>query len=228
MTYAVYIVSDSNIFLSAVEQSLGNHFDRIEKFSAFSDVVSNAIDWNHAVLIVDSGNPKQFVFELAQHRPALTNAKIIVLMRANQTVDDYRSVISHLGGLLPDSASVHEIALTARIVGQGIVLLPQVAVTSLFSAASGEQAFSGAGVELAFTDREQAVLALISKGASNKLIGRQLDISESTVRVHVRGILRKLGMQNRTQAALYAAGRKSISIGAELLRPSSNIVSAIA
>lgn len=51
--------------------------------------------------------------------------------------------------------------------------------------------------------RESEVLALIARGFSNKEIARELDISDGTVRVHVREVLRKLGVANRTQAALF-------------------------
>jgi DNA-binding NarL/FixJ family response regulator len=55
------------------------------------------------------------------------------------------------------------------------------------------------------TVRQQEVLARLRQGESNKLIGRQLKLRESTVKVHIRQIMRKLGATNRTQAALCAA-----------------------
>jgi DNA-binding CsgD family transcriptional regulator len=54
------------------------------------------------------------------------------------------------------------------------------------------------------TIRQQEVLEHLQQGASNKLIGRQLKLRESTVKVHIRQIMRKLGATNRTQAALCA------------------------
>lgn len=56
------------------------------------------------------------------------------------------------------------------------------------------------------TARQQEVLRLLRQGKSNKLIGRDLNMCESTVKVHVRQIMRKLGAVNRTQAALCAVG----------------------
>ena len=52
--------------------------------------------------------------------------------------------------------------------------------------------------------REMLILRLLIKGASNKVIARNLVITESTVKVHMKAILRKLRLQNRTQAALWA------------------------
>lgn len=57
--------------------------------------------------------------------------------------------------------------------------------------------------------RERDVLRLIAQGDSNKLIARTLDIAETTVKIHVQHILRKLQLSSRVQAALYAAGLAS-------------------
>ena len=55
-----------------------------------------------------------------------------------------------------------------------------------------------------FSDREYQVLSLLRDGASNKLIARELCISEPTVKVHVRNLFRKLGVKNRTQVAMWS------------------------
>jgi len=55
------------------------------------------------------------------------------------------------------------------------------------------------------SDREQEVLRNIGNGLSNRQIARRLFISENTVKVHVRGILNKLDLENRQQAAVYAS-----------------------
>lgn len=52
--------------------------------------------------------------------------------------------------------------------------------------------------------REREILALIAQGASNKEIGRSLGIAETTVKIHVQHILRKLNLSSRVQAAVYA------------------------
>lgn len=60
-----------------------------------------------------------------------------------------------------------------------------------------------------FTERQYAVLACLCEGDPNKVIGRKLGMTETTVKVHVREIMRKLGVCNRTQVAI-AAGRSSV------------------
>ena len=58
------------------------------------------------------------------------------------------------------------------------------------------------------TPREEEVLGQIARGASNKEIARTLDIAETTVKIHVQHILRKLELTSRVQAAVYAADRQ--------------------
>ena len=55
--------------------------------------------------------------------------------------------------------------------------------------------------------REREILLLIARGDSNKGIARELDIAETTVKIHVQHILRKLGLSLRVQAAVYASSR---------------------
>ncbi|HEY6335690.1 MAG TPA: LuxR C-terminal-related transcriptional regulator, partial [Alphaproteobacteria bacterium] len=54
------------------------------------------------------------------------------------------------------------------------------------------------------SERERQVLRFLRDGHSNKLIARELKISEATVKVHVKMLLKKIGAANRTQAAIWA------------------------
>ena len=58
------------------------------------------------------------------------------------------------------------------------------------------------------TRRERQTLAWLARGVSNKEIARALDLAESTVKVHVQSILRKLNLSSRVQAAIYAIEHK--------------------
>ena len=62
------------------------------------------------------------------------------------------------------------------------------------------------------TDRQRAVLLCLCQGDPNKVIGRKLGMTETTVKVHVREIMRKLGVVNRTQVAI-AVGRNGLLVG---------------
>jgi NarL family two-component system response regulator LiaR len=62
------------------------------------------------------------------------------------------------------------------------------------------------------TDRETDVLKLLARGMANKQIASELFVEEKTVKAHVSGILRKLGVQSRTQAALHAVRVGLVSV----------------
>ena len=69
---------------------------------------------------------------------------------------------------------------------------------------ANEQLMPGTDVARSLSRRELVILRTLTEGASNKIIARKLVITESTVKVHMKAILRKLRLQNRTQAAIWA------------------------
>lgn len=101
-----------------------------------------------------------------------------------------------------------------NLVAMGEKVFPSQLANSLISCAP--QLDNGDWRKSAITEglssREIEILESIMEGAANKVIARQFDICEATVKVHVKAILRKLGVENRTQAATWAV-RHSINIG---------------
>jgi DNA-binding NarL/FixJ family response regulator len=89
-------------------------------------------------------------------------------------------------------------AIRAAAAGQ-VQLSPQAAARLLREVRSPDP-----GPTEALTEREIEVLRLIARGRANKEIARDLSIAEKTVKTHVSSVLGKLGLQSRTQAALYA------------------------
>ncbi|HZR42743.1 MAG TPA: response regulator transcription factor [Ktedonobacteraceae bacterium] len=119
-----------------------------------------------------------------------------------------------LGYVLKD-ITAEQLATTIRVVAQGQVLLhPEVAqkVLASFSSAPIEPtvtapaspAFAGVSDVAQLTEREREVLALLARGASNREISETLYIAGGTVKNHLSNILSKLGVRDRTQAALKA------------------------
>jgi len=107
-----------------------------------------------------------------------------------------------------------ELALQALtfVLGGGTFFPPQVLDRPSRDVSQGAR--QGGAVHT-LTPRQLDVLALLREGKSNKLIARELAMCESTVKVHVRQIMRKLGAANRTQAALNGIGALDLSPNAE-------------
>jgi DNA-binding NarL/FixJ family response regulator len=119
-----------------------------------------------------------------------------------------------LGYVLKD-ITAEQLATTIRAVAQGQVLLhPEVASKFIasFSSVPGEpaqttpatSAFIEGGDVAQLTEREREILALLARGASNREISETLYIAGGTVKNHLSNILGKLGVRDRTQAALKA------------------------
>jgi NarL family two-component system response regulator LiaR len=104
-------------------------------------------------------------------------------------------------GCLLKEAPPEELRRAIREVGEGHPVLPPGLLRRLFESQPDPAA---AGLD-ALSAREQEVLACMGQGASNRKIAEQLAVSEGTVRSHVRNIVSKLRLANRTEAALYAA-----------------------
>lgn len=65
------------------------------------------------------------------------------------------------------------------------------------------------------TPREKDILACLALGESNKIIARKLDLAESTVKIHVQNVLKKLKLSSRVQAAVFAVEQRMISAAAD-------------
>ncbi len=97
--------------------------------------------------------------------------------------------------------SIRKVARGERLVTR---LVTQQAVAQIASVAFG----SASGADGTLSTRERQVLDLIGDGLTNKQIGDQLGLAEKTVKNYVSTMLEKLGMERRTQAAVYTARRK--------------------
>jgi len=104
---------------------------------------------------------------------------------------------------VPKSAPRQVLVDAIKVILAGGTYLPAEAIAALREAQAAPQAASEASPD-GLTQRQRRVLTLLAEGRSNKHIARELGISEVTVKAHVSSILRKLGLNNRVQAAIEA------------------------
>jgi DNA-binding NarL/FixJ family response regulator len=116
-----------------------------------------------------------------------------------------RAVQSGAIGYVLKSADIGELMQTLRFAAQGQVHLSARAAGRLVR----EMCMAPTPVRL--TEREREVLRGIAIGQTNKEIARSLDVALTTVKSHVRSILDKLGVDSRTQAALFAVRSRLLS-----------------
>lgn len=125
--------------------------------------------------------------------------RVLVLTSATDPAAASLAMRSGAAGVLYKDIDPDALVRAIRSVHDGNVLLAPEAAGSLMR--SGHDAV--AGIE-ALTAREREVLAELAKGRSNREIARALHVAEKTVKAHVSAVLAKLGVQDRTQAALLA------------------------
>jgi DNA-binding NarL/FixJ family response regulator len=120
--------------------------------------------------------------------------RVLVLTSATEPAAASRAVRAGASGVVYKDIDPAALVRAIRSVHDGNVLLAPEAAGSLVRGSRADT----------LTAREREVLAGIADGRSNKEIARSLRVSEKTVKAHVSAVLAKLGVQDRTQAAVYA------------------------
>jgi DNA-binding NarL/FixJ family response regulator len=138
---------------------------------------------------------------------ALPETPIVVVAESDNLSRVRRILSAGARGFVPASLSVKVLIGALELVLAGGVYVPSTLIEQQPRAAGwGAHGHDGEPWS-ELTRRQRDVLALISQGKSNKLIADALTMSESTVKAHVKQIIKRLHVANRTQAALVATGR---------------------
>jgi DNA-binding NarL/FixJ family response regulator len=127
-----------------------------------------------------------------------TTSKVLVLTSVTDPVAAGRAMREGAAGVLYKDVDPDALVRAIRAVHDGHLLLAPGAAGTLLRSATWSPGLD------ALTTREREVLAELAKGRSNREIARALNVSEKTVKAHVSSVLAKLGVQDRTQAALFA------------------------
>ncbi|MFE6668121.1 response regulator [Streptomyces sp. NPDC057697] len=183
------------------------------------EVVGQAVDGTDAIDKVAELDPDVVLMDIRMPRlggieatRAVTGAggstvKVLVLTTFDLDEYVYEALRAGASGFLLKDASADELAHAVRVVAEGEALLAPNITKRLIA----EFARVSAGPRAApkdragdLTERETEVLVLIAQGLSNTEIARNLVVAEQTVKSHVGRILSKLGLRDRTQAAVHA------------------------
>ena len=181
-------------------------------------VAGEAADGEAAVLEAERLRPDVILMDLVMPRldgvaamralrERVPSARVVVL---TSFLDDDRllpAIRAGAAGYLLKNVQPRDLARAVRLAAAGETLIDPAVAARLVDSLADDRGRE----EAELTAREQEVLALIGRGFANKRIALELGISEKTVKTHVGHVLAKLGVSDRTQAALYAArvGRRS-------------------
>ncbi|MGR3936830.1 response regulator [Streptomyces sp. BRA346] len=196
------------------------------------EVVGEAVDGREAIAQVAALRPDVVLMDIRM--PVLNgleatreivaadaDAKVLVLTTFDLDEYVYQALRAGASGFLLKDASAHQLGEAVRVVAAGEALLAPTVTKRLIATFSqaGGGALAGAarpGPQTRLdelTERENEVLVLVAQGRSNAEIAQHLVVAESTVKTHVSRILVKLGLRDRTQAAVFAYEARLVTPG---------------
>jgi two-component system, NarL family, nitrate/nitrite response regulator NarL len=143
---------------------------------------------------------------LARLRESGCDGRIVRITVSDAADDLLAAIRTGADGYLLKDMEPEELLARIREALFGRMVIDESLAGVLAQALRGEaQAASRSGADL--TDRERDILGCLAAGMSNKLVARELDIAEGTVKVHVKNLLKKLNFRSRVEAAVWAVER---------------------
>jgi DNA-binding NarL/FixJ family response regulator len=133
---------------------------------------------------------------------------LLLLSEEEGTASRLRTLSVRGWGVVPPDAPSEELGAAVAAVAQGLTVLPKTLAERLLD----EPAAAVEELSEPLTARETEVLGLLGRGLSNKMIARELHISEHTVKFHISSIYSKLGVSNRAEAVSQGARHGLISL----------------
>jgi two-component system, NarL family, response regulator len=177
------------------------------------EVVGTAASGEEAMIKLEQTKPDVLLLDLRMHgmsgvetlqamKRAGSQTRAMILTSFETDEDIYRAVQAGAYGYLLKDTSLREMVTAIRTVHGGKKYIPQEIAARL----------ADRMMRTDLTPREVEILQMLAKGQTNKQIGRELGISENTVKNHVNSIIEKLEVSDRTQAATTAIQRGLITL----------------
>ncbi|AUX62071.1 response regulator [Simonsiella muelleri] len=207
----IVLIDDHNLFRSGIKALLSRQAD--------FDIVGEAADGLSGVKLVEQTKPDIVLLDLdmpvMNGREALAqilsvrSEQNVVMLTVSEDSEDLTECMRFgaRGFLLKNINADFLVDSIKRAVDGDNVFSPEMTARLVQSLIRPHNAGTGSALDT-LTPRELEILGHLAAGHSNKIIARQLDLAEFTIKVHVQNILRKLELSSRVQAAVYAVQHK--------------------
>lgn len=207
MKIRVLVADDHKLFRQGLISLMTTHEDMVE-------VVGEAASGDEVIRLTDELRPDVVLMDIympngdglqATNEIKTRFPKTAVVMLTSSEKDEhlYEAVRLGASGYLLKSLDAEELFDLLSGVTQGEAAMTRAMASKLLKGVAKRSASESQGEEV-LTEREVSVLRLVAKGASNPQIAEELCISINTVKFHLKNILAKLQLENRTQVATYA------------------------
>jgi two-component system, NarL family, nitrate/nitrite response regulator NarL len=201
---SILLVDDHPMLRNGVAQliSLEDNLEVVAQANTGEEAISEALKFDPDLILLDL-NMKGMsgIDTLIALKRAEVSAKVVIFSVSDNKTDVVQSLKFGADGYLLKDSEPEELINKVNKALQGEMVLSdpltQIVARSL-------QANSNANPIESLTQREFEILRSIAAGNSNKVIAKNLGITEGTVKVHVKNMLRKLGLKTRVEAAVWA------------------------
>jgi len=204
--YTVAIVDDHPLFRKGLGQLLQTVPDL--------QVVGEAASGREGLELVARVKPDVLLLDLnmkdmngievlRQVKARESDLRVVMITVSDQADDLVAALREGADGYLLKDMEPEEMVASLQAAAAGNVIVSD-ALMPLLAAALREDKRPKSAEDAHLTEQEKRTLELIAIGLSNKQIGKELDIAEGTVKVHVKHLLRKLGLRSRVEAAVWA------------------------
>lgn len=213
----ILLVDDHALFRSGIRSLLQcySEFEIVGEAGDGMEGTKRAAQLQPDVVLLDLNMPGLSGCETARMITRETpTCQVLMLTVSEEAEDLFDALKAGACGYLLKNIEADALVMAVRAVARGESVISPHMMDKLLAGirGSGAETFLHVANQVhlkpeSLTRRESEILKCIARGWSNKEIARDLDIAESTVKIHVQNLLRKLGFTSRVQAAVYAAER---------------------
>ncbi|MGQ0711599.1 MAG: response regulator [Rhodoferax sp.] len=203
----VLLVDDHTLFRSGIKALLSRDpaFEVVGEAGDGLEGVKRAVSLKPDVVLLDLHMPGLSGREAVQLIMEDCPQTRVVMLTVSENADDLMDTLraGALGYLLKN-IDADFLTNAVRRAAEGEAVMSAQMTAKLMASVRGGPTPARASDADKLTPREREILAHLARGASNKEIARSLELAESTVKIHIQNILKKLGVASRVQAAIYA------------------------
>lgn len=204
---SILLIDDHPLLRQGVRQLIEMEDDMtvVGEASNAQDGLARALEFEPDLILLDLNMPEVNGIEtLRRLREAQVSSRIVIFTVSDHEDDVVAALRAGADGYLLKDMEPEDMIRQLHQAAVGKMVISE-RLTSLLAQALRSQKPEASRADYnSLTPREQDILALIAEGLSNKMIGRKLDISDGTVKVHVKHLLKKLNLRSRVEAAVWA------------------------
>ena len=213
-TQRVVVIDDHPLIRKGLQQlaDLSPHIEIIGEVDSGEEGLNMVRALKPDLVLLDLNMPGMSGIEtLAAIKQLDPDVQVVMLTVSNAEEDVVAALRNGADGYLLKDMDPADLLTKFREVAEGRIVMSPSITQCLARALQAEgQRGQLQGVVAELTDREREILLHLRNGESNKVIARQLKIAEATVKVHVKHLLKKLGLKTRVEAAVWAVNNKDL------------------